>query len=151
MGTCEDYSGWIQHNGYIMGVLGIFSAFTFAAICLIITGIPDPSVVYVQITLLYLSALFFVSLYLLGDSLTRSLSYCRRRSLFDRHDVMYNIGIFVLFYWFGLVVALIFLVWNLFVLFGVSIIMYIISGALASKFIIHPFLEKRKLDRPKNP
>ncbi len=145
-----DYYGWIQHNGFVMGVLGTFGAFTFAAICLIITSIADPSAFYVQVILLFLTGIFFVSMYLLGDSLTRSLSYCRRRSLYDRHDVVYNVGIFVLFYWFGLVVTLVFLIWGLFVLFGISLMMYVASGVLGSKFIVRPFLEKRNLDRPQS-
>ncbi len=144
----EDYYGFIQHNGYVMGVLGAFSAFTFGTICLIITSIPDPSVFYIQSSLMFISALFYTSMYLLGDSLTRSLYYCRKRSVFDRHDVFYNAGIFVLFYLFGLIVALIFLVWNLYVISAICTVIYVISGIAASKFIISPLLAQRRLDRP---
>lgn len=142
----DDYSGFIQHNGYVLGVLGAFAIFTFGTICLIITAIPDPSKLHIQFTLLFLSALFYASLYLLGDGLTRNLRLCRRRSLYDRHDVMYNIGVFALFYMFGLIVFLIFIVWNLYALSGICAIIYFTSGMAAARFIIKPLLQQRKLD-----
>lgn len=130
-----------------MEVLSLFSAFTFAAICLIITEIADPSGFYVQSSLLFLSILFYISLYLLGDSLTRSLAYCKKRSMYSRHDFLSDVGVFVLFYLFGLVVAVIFLLWSLYVLFGISISVYAISSVAAAKLIILPFVQKRKLDK----
>lgn len=146
----DDYSGFIQHNGYVLGVLGAFAVFTFGAVCLIITVIPDPSKSHIQFTLLFLSVLFYISLYLLGDGLTRNLSLCRKRSVYDRHDVMYNIGVFTLFYLFGLNVVLIFLVWNLYVLSSISAITYVITGILGVRFVIQPLLQQRGLDRPQN-
>ncbi len=148
MGQSDDYSGFIFHNGYVLGALGAFAVFTFGAICHIITVIPDPSKLHIQLTLLFLSGLFYVSMYLLGDGLTRSLSLCRIRSAYDRHDVMYNIGIFVLFYLFGLVVLLVFLVWNLPILSGICAITYVTTGIMGVRFIIIPLLKQRDLDRP---
>ena len=151
MKTNEDYSGFIDHNGYVMGVLGIFSAFTFGTICLVITRIPDPSAFHIQFGLAFIGALLYASLYLLGDCLTRSVHYCRKHSVYDRHDAMFNIGIFALFYLFGLIGALIFLVWNLFVLSAIYAIMFVVSGIAGAKFIVIPYLKERALDGPQNP
>lgn len=147
----DDYSGFIQHNGYVIGVLSGFAAFTFGTICLIITSIPNPSQLNVQSTMLFLSILFYASMYLIGDGLTRNLSLCRKRSVYDNHDVVFNIGLFVLFYMFGLIVFLMFMLWDLFVLSGISVILYVATGIAGARFIVKPLLEQRRLDRTKKP
>lgn len=144
----DDYSGFIQHNGYVIGVLSGFAAFTFGTVCLIITSIPDPGQLHVQFTMLFLSVLFYASMYLLGDGLTRNLSLCRKRSVYDSHDVVFNVGLFALFYMFGLMVFLIFLLWSLFVLSGICVILYIATGIAGARFIVKPLLQQRRLERP---
>ncbi len=144
MGSEGDYSDFSLHLGYVMGVLGLFSAFTFTLICLIIVEIADPSIFPIQALLLFLSILFYLSLFLLADTLAMDNRYCGKLPQWAGSFKVFEYSLFVLFDVFGLVVPLIFLSWSMFVLASVTIIIFVVFSVLAVKFIVLPLLRFRR-------
>ena len=140
----DGYQDFSLHMGYVIGTIGLFSAFTFTVICLIVAEIADPSVFQIQVILLLLSLLFYVSLYLLADSLTMDLHYCGRLPPLVGSYKAFEYGVFILFYMFGLVVPLLFLTWSLFPIATVSLVMYGAFSVVANLFIVRPLLKFRK-------
>lgn len=140
----EGYQDFSLHMGYVIGTIGLFSAFTFTVICLIIAEVADPNIFQIQIILLLLSLLFYVSLYLLADSLVMDLHYCGRLPPLVGSYKAFEYGVFILFYMFGLVVPLLFLTWSLFATAAVSFIMYGVFSVIAIQFILRPLLKFRK-------
>ena len=143
--TNDGYQDFSLHMGYVIGVIGLFCAFTFTLICLIIAEIADPSIFQIQVILLLLSLLFYVSLYLLADSLAMDLHYCGRLPPLVGSYKAWEYGVFVLFYMFGLVVPLIFLSWSLFTIAAICVVIYGIFSIMAIQFIVRPLLKFRKL------
>ncbi len=144
MDSDGDYSDFSLHLGYVMGVLGLFSAFTFTLICLIIVEIADPSIFQIQAILLFLSILFYLSLYLLADTLAMDNYYCGKLPRWEGSFKAFEYSLFVLFNSFGLVVPLIFLSWSLFLLAGVTAIIFAVFSILGVKFILWPLLRFRR-------
>lgn len=140
----EGYQDFSLHMGYVIGTIGLFSAFTFTVICLIVAEIADPSIFQIQVILVLLSLLFYVSLYLLADSLNMDLHYCGRLPPFVGSYRAFEYGVFILFYMFGLVVPLLFLTWSLFTIAIVSLVMYGVFSVIAIQFILRPLLKFRK-------
>ncbi len=143
--TDEDYSDFSLHLGYVMGALGLFSAFTFTLICLIVAEVADPSVFQIQIILMFLSLLFYLSLYLLADSLAMDTHYCGKLPRLVGTYKFFEYALFVLFDMFGLVVPVLFLSWSLFTLAGICVIIYAVFSVMAVQFVIRPLIKFRKL------
>jgi hypothetical protein len=142
--TTDDYSDFSLHLGYVMGVLGLFAAFTFTLICLIIAEISDPSIFQIQAILLFLSILFYLSLILLADTLAMDNYYCGKLPPLVGSYKIFEYALFILFDMFGLVVPLIFISWSLWLLAEITTIIFTISSILAIKFILIPLLKVRK-------
>lgn len=130
-----------------MGVLGLFSAFTFTLISLILAEIADASVFNMQVILFFLSMLFYLSLYLLGHTLAMNTYYVKKRPPFVGAYKVYEYGVFVLFELFGLVVPLIFIVWRLYLLAGVNCLAFAAFSIMGTKFILGPLLKAQKSAR----
>ncbi len=138
------YSDFSIHMGYVIAVIGLFCAFTFSLICLLLAEIADPSVFQVQVILSLLGLLFYASLYLLADSLAMDLHYCGRLPPLVGSYKTFEYGVFVLFYMFGLVVPLILFSWSLFAIALVAVLIYGVFSVMAMQFIIRPLLKFRR-------
>ncbi len=140
----DGYKDFSLHMGYVIGVIGLFCAFTFTLICLIVAEIANPSLLQIQVILSLLSLLFYLSLYLLADSLAMDLHYCGRLPPLIGSYRTFEYGVFILFYMFGLVVPLIFLSWSLFAVAMICVAMYMVFSGMAIHFILRPLLKFRK-------
>jgi len=140
----EGYTDFIHHQGYAMGVLALFSAFTFTLMGLILAEVADASVFNIQVILFFLSMLFYLSLYLLGHTLAMNTYYVKKRPPFAGAYKVFEYGVFVLFELFGLVVPLIFIVWRLYLVAGVNCLAFAAFSIMAIKFILQPLLEAQK-------
>ena len=124
-----------------MGVLGLFSAFTFTLIGLILAEVADASVFNIQVILFFLSMLFYLSLYLLAHTLAMNAYYVKKAPPFVGAYKVYVYGVPVLFELFGLVVPLIFIVWRLYLLAGVNCLAFAAFSIMGIKFILSPVLK----------
>lgn len=140
----SDYVDFSRHLGCLMRVLGLFSAFTFTLICLIITQIADPSLFHVQVLLLFLSVLFYLSLYLLADTLNMDTNYCGNLPPLVGSYKAFEYALFVLFNLFALTVPMLFLSWHLYLLAVISSVVFVVFSVLSIKFIVLPLLKARK-------
>ena len=143
------YLDFSLHMGYVIGVIGLFCAFTFTLICLILAEIADPSIFQIQVILTLLSLLFYVSLYLLADSLALDLHYCGRLLPLVGSYKAFEYGVFVLFYMFGLVVPLIYFSWSQITIALIAATVYVVFSIMAMQFILRPLLKFRKQQKLK--
>jgi len=141
----EDYSSWLSFESLCVHVEALLCGFTFTAITILVTRLPDPSSFLSQVTLFFLAFIFYVFEFLLFYALFY-LSYCvkaipsewkqRRR---QRHILM---GLWLLsFTAFGMAIVLMFLLWNLTHLALASGLMYTLFTALTAILIWKPTLE----------
>jgi len=128
-----DYGFYVQSVTNQVQTWSLFSGFIFTAIALFLTLLPDPSLILVQVTLFFLAIMFELLLAQIF-AFNEVLDYCIRvapplpkrlttgytsrfwRSLWD-----------LLYVSLGVVVVLMFLIWNLVVLAVASCIMYVLS------------------------
>ncbi len=75
--------------------------------------------------------------------------YVKKRPPFDGVYKVFEYGMFALFELFGLVVPLIFVVWRLYLLAGVTCLAFAAFSIMATKFILGPLLKAQKPQNPK--
>lgn len=63
------YSDYFDHNRTIVGVLSLFSGFLFTSITILINQLQNKNEMLPQATLLFLTILFYIALYVLLDNL----------------------------------------------------------------------------------
>jgi hypothetical protein len=74
----EDYSDYIKHMSNISGLGSVLAGFTLTTLTLLITLLPDPSQIPVQITLFFLASLFDTFMFLTGWTGFHLVYFCRR-------------------------------------------------------------------------
>jgi hypothetical protein len=113
--TDADYSAYISYHAMASNTFSLFMGFTFTAIVLLLTRIPDPSQIRIQTVLFFLVLLFQVLGYLLFEE-EAVIAYCVKIAPQLPRD--YRAGIvhhFSNFVWYMLtgIIALMFIVWDL--------------------------------------
>ena len=73
----ELYSPYFEHNKTIAHVLSLFSGFIFTSITLLLTRLNNTEDTLAQATLLFLTILFYVSLFVLIDNLEMPFHYIK--------------------------------------------------------------------------
>ncbi len=73
----EVYSPYFEHNKTIAHVLSLFSGFIFTSITLLLTRLSNTEDALAQATLLFLTILFYVSLFVLIDNLEMPFHYIK--------------------------------------------------------------------------
>jgi len=140
----EDYSSWLAFESLVVQVEALLCGFTFTAITLLVTLLPDPSGFLSQVTLCFLAFIFYLFEFLLFYALYY-LSYCVKTvppEWKKRRERRFLIGPFLLsFTSFGIAIVLMFLLWNLTYLALASGLMYALFTALTAIFIWKPTLE----------
>jgi len=137
----EDLSSYLAYESFAGEVLAIFMGFTFTAITLLLTLLPDPSQILAQVTLFFLALVFYLFQFIVFFAIYY-LMYCvrgvppearGRRSL--------GLLLFSGFSLWGLVIVLMFLLWNLTYLALASGTVYALFTILAFIYIWKPALE----------
>jgi len=141
----EDYSSWLAVESLAVQVEALLCGFTFTAITLLVTLLPDPSGFLSQVTLCFLAFIFYLLEFLLFYAL-HYLSYCIKAVPPEwkkrRRERRFLMGLFLLsFTSFGIAIVLMFLLWNLTYLALASGLMYTFFTILAIIYIWKPILE----------
>src|SRR5512143_2703074 len=71
------YLEYFQHNTTIGGVLSLFCGFLFTSITILLTSLQNKEGVLAQATLLFLTLIFYLSLYVLLDNLEMAFHYIK--------------------------------------------------------------------------
>jgi len=141
-GNEEKYSAYVQYVSNLSQNWALFSGFTFTAITVLLTLLPDPSQIFAQGTLFSLTALLFVFLFLLLFENTM-LTYCviAAPSLPKVTKIVGDLLLKVVWYVIGIPIVLMYLLWNLFSLAIAAIVLNAIFIILVHVAIDKP-LEK---------
>ena len=109
----EDYSDYIKHMSNIISLGTVLAGFTLTTLTLLITLLPDPSQISVQVTLFFLAFLFNTFIFLSGWTSVNILYFCRRVPRLTRQMNILNRIASVCFNMLGVAIAMIFFFFNL--------------------------------------
>lgn len=124
------YKSYFEHNKTIAQVLSLFSGFIFTSITLLLTRLNNTEDVFAQATLLFLTILFYITLFVLIDNLEMPFHYIK-----DIPTMTLKVRPFffllVIFYLFGASTIMMFLLYHLFYLSVTSGIIWFIIVLLS--------------------
>jgi hypothetical protein len=117
------YSEYFGHNGVIVGVLSLFCGFLFTSITILLTSLQNKEGSLAQATILFLTLIFYFSLYVLLDNLEMAFHYIEDiPPLTLKVRPFFNL--LLIFYFFGTSTILMFLLFNLVILAIISAIIW---------------------------
>ncbi len=106
------YSEYFSHNSTIVEVLSLFCGFLFTSITILLTALQNKGGMLAQSTLLFLTLIFYLSLYVLLDNLEMAFHYIK-----DIPPLTLKVKPFfyllLIFYFFGTSTVLLFLLFDL--------------------------------------
>ena len=142
----KDYSSYLSYESVAAHVLALFCGFTFTAITILVTRLPDPTQIMSQVTLFFLAFLLDSMQFILFYSIMY-LAYCIK-DVPPETKMRRKVAWFYflsLISW-GVAVVLMFLLWNLTYLALASGIMYALFTILGYIPAVKSFIElSRKL------
>jgi len=124
----EKYSSYFDHNKIIAQVLSLFSGFIFTSITLLLTRLNDLGDSFAQATLLFLTILFYMTLFVLINNLEMPFHYIKNIPLMTL-KVRPFFFLLVIFYLFGASTVMMFLLFHL-------LYLSLVSGVLWSAIVI---------------
>ena len=142
----KDYSSYLAYESVAIHVLALFCGFTFTAITILVTRLPDPTQIMSQVTLFFLAflldlmqfTLFFAIFYLVYCIKEVPPETKMRRKVAWLYYLSFSL-------W-GVAIVLMFLLWNLTYLALASGIMYALFTILGYILVFKSILElSRKL------
>ncbi len=109
------YYSYFEHNKIISHVLSLFSGFIFTSITVLLAWLKNPEDIFAQTTILFLTILFYVSLYVLINNLEMPFHYIKNIPPMTS-KVRPFFFLLVVFYLFGASTVMMFLLYHLFYL-----------------------------------
>ena len=123
-----------------MNGMFFFAGFTFTVVAILLTSLPNPKALQSQLTLLFLTAIFYLTVFIAFFLLIEVTFYVEMPPLRE-HGGMLNALIFLTFLLIGLTFPLLFLLWDLTLLAAVSGLIWLLFG-----ISIFLFIFKRKIE-----
>jgi Na+-transporting NADH:ubiquinone oxidoreductase subunit NqrC len=137
----KSYSDYFEHNGVIVGVLSLFCGFIFTSITILLTALQNKQGLLVQSTILFLTLIFYFSLYVLLDNLEMAFHY-----IDDIPPLTLKVrpffNLLLIFYFFGTSTVLIFLLFDLWYLAAVSAVVWVGVVAASINFTVKRFYKQ---------
>ncbi len=125
----NSYSDYFAHNSVIVGVLSLFCGFLFTSIAILLTSLQSRGSMLGQGTILFITLVFYFSLYVLLDNLEMAFHY-----IDDIPPLTLKVrpffNLLLVFYLFGFSTVLMFLLFDLFYL-------ALISGVIWAMIILY--------------
>ena len=135
------YSEYFDHNKTIAGVLSLFSGFLFTSITILLNWLQNKNALLAQATVLFLTLLFYISLYVLLDNLEMGFHYIKDiPPLTLKVRPFFNL--LLIFYLFGAATVLMFVLFGLFYLSLISGVTWIIIVALSLMTTVKRFYKQ---------
>jgi hypothetical protein len=119
------YSEYFDHNGVIVGVLSLFCGFLFTSITILLTSLQNKESVPAQAAILFLTLIFYFSLYVLLDNLEMAFHYIEDIPPMTL-KVRPFLNLLLIFYLFGTSTILMFLLFNLLFLTVISAVIWVL-------------------------
>jgi hypothetical protein len=141
----EHYSDFLNQLSGISREISLFCGFTFTIITLLVTRLTDPSDLISQISLLFLTVLLNLFIFLMGWVMTMRTIFCRYLPFKSiRGSKVFNPLLFLAYCLWGVAVVLIFLLSNLIYLALASIIVWSTIVIISYFFLWSQFWEYYK-------
>jgi hypothetical protein len=139
----KSYPEYAQNLSNVMNGMLFFAGFTFTVVAILLTSLPNPQALQSQLTLLFLTAVFYLTLFIAFFFLVRVTFYVEMPPL-RRSSGLVNLLVFLAFLLIGLTFPLLFLLWDLTFLATISVLIWLIFGISIFLFV---FKRKMKMDR----
>jgi len=135
------YSDYFDLNRTIASVLSLFAGFLFTSITILLGGLPNKTEMLPQATILFLTFLFYMTLYVLLDNLEMGFHYIK-----DIPPMTLKVrpffNLLVIFYLFGAGTILMFMLFGLFNLSLISGVTWVIVVILSLATTVRRFLRQ---------
>lgn len=140
----EGYSDYIKHLSNMGSMYAFLSGFMFTAITLVLTRLPDPTVVMAQCVLLFMGIMLSVFIFYMGNFFMQVVPLCKSRPSYSGRGSLFNIfsDISVML-GLGGTTVLLFLLWNLIYLALAQTAVWIFFTVLTYRLIFKPFYQRR--------
>jgi len=139
------YSDFLNQLSGLTSELSLFCGFTLTIITILVTRLPDPTIMIAQLSLLFLTIMLNILQFLLGWVIIMRTRYCRYLPLNDiKHSKIFNTLLFVALATWDLSVVLIYLLWNLTYLAITSAIIWLTIFIISYTFLWGQFREHDK-------
>lgn len=144
----EKYSAYMAFYNIVTTVDALFAGFIFTAITLLLTQLPDPTQISMQVTFLFLTMILNVNMYMLSWN-TGAVSNCIRLApelpkAWWRWNKTRTVLTLVSEIGLGLAVSLMFLIWGMIYLALASVLVLALFEIFAYVSITKPYLEELK-------
>lgn len=139
----KSYSDYAQNLSNVMNGMLFFAGFTFTVVAILLTFLPDPKDLQSQLTLLFLTAIFYLTVFIAFFFMIEVTHYVEKPPLTERGRII-NALVFLTFLLIGLTFPLLFLLWDLTSLAAISGLIWLVFGI---SIFLFAFKRKIEIDR----
>ncbi|MFW9913155.1 MAG: hypothetical protein ACFFEU_11820 [Candidatus Thorarchaeota archaeon] len=143
----KDYSDYISFLTNGVNIISLFAVFTFTVITLLVTQLPNPSLLIAQVILFLLALIFELLLFYISWSYWYVLYFCERVPPMTTSARITTFLAFTMYQLLGIVIILMFLLLNLTSLALAALLIWVIFLVLTYVLVYRPltrFRETRK-------
>jgi hypothetical protein len=135
------YSDYFEHNNVIVQVLSLFCGFLFTSLTILLTWLQNKEEILAQTTILFITLLFYVSLYVLLDNLEMRFHYIENiPPLTLKIRPFFNL--LMIFYLFGTATVMMLLLSGLFYLSLISGVIWVAIVSLSINSTVKRFYKQ---------
>ncbi len=145
----KSYSDYTQNLANVMNGMLFFAGFTFTVVAILLTSLPNPRSIQSQFTLLFLTAIFYLTVFLAIFFLIDVTHHIEKAPPLTRQRRIVNVLVFLTFLLIGLAFPLLFLLWDLTSLATISSLMWLLFAISILLFVFMPF-QKWRADKGKS-
>lgn len=139
----RSYSDYTQNLANVMNGMLFFAGFTFTVVAILLTSLPNPRSIQSEFTLLFLTAIFYLTVFLAIFFLIEVTHHIEKAPPLNRQRRIVNMLVFLTFLLIGLAFPLLFLLWDLTMLAIISSLMWLLFAFSILFFVFMPFQEWR--------
>lgn len=139
----KSYSDYAQNLSNVMNGMLFFAGFILTVVAILLTSLPNPIAMQSQLILLFLAAVFYLTVFLAIFCLIEVTYHCENIPPLTRRKRMANALVFLTFLLIGLAFPLLFLLWGLTSLVIISGLIWLLFAVSIYLFIWAPFQKMR--------
>ena len=138
-----DYGDYLQHRSNLLNGLFLYCGFSFTAITVLISILPNPQNILAQTTLFFLFVMLEVFQIQIAYIMSENSLLCRNVPQLTRRSRRFNLTILLSQSFWSIAIILMFLLADLNILALLGTIMYIVAVTFGYKYILHPLTLKQ--------
>ena len=139
----KSYSGYAQNLSNVMNGMLFFAGFTFTVVTILLTSLPNLRTVPSQFTLLFLTAIFYLTIFIAIFVEIEVAYYSENVPPSTKRVRIANALLFLTYFMIGLAFPLLFILWDLILLATISGLIWLLFAVSVFLFIFRPFQKWR--------